>query len=122
MKLTNTEIYSIANGLGPIANNGVMKLPIKVNFFLQKNMKLLAAAAQEIEEARLEVAKKYSTSNGEEGYYIPPENMTLAQQDINTLFSIEQELDIKTVKIDDFGAVEFTPAQMQIIMFMINEE
>jgi hypothetical protein len=43
------------------------------------------------------------------------------QKELNDLFSIEQELDIKTFHIDDLGSVEFTPAQMQTIMFMIED-
>ena len=31
----------------------------------------------------------------------------------------EQELNIQTVDIEAFGDVEFTPAQMQTLMFMI---
>ena len=51
--------------------------------------------------------------------WIPQENLTTAQFELNDLFSLEQEIDIKILNIDDFGNVEFTADQMQLLMFMI---
>lgn len=122
MKLTNYEIYNITASYNEVFQDFNQYLPVKVNFYLQKNINALAAAAQEIEQARLEVAKQYGVlvEDGS-GYSIPEDRIPQANKELNDLFSIEQELDIKTFSIEDFGSVELTPAQMQVIMFMIDE-
>ena len=123
MKLTNYEIYNIVTAYKEVFQDFNQYLPVKVNFYLQKNMSVLAAAAQEIEQARLEVAKQYGIlAEDGSGYSIPEDHIPQANQELNDLFSIEQELEIKTFSIEDFGSVKLTPVQMQVIMFMIDEE
>ena len=122
MKLTNYEIYNIAMAYKEVFQDFNQYLPVKVNFYLQKNINALAAAAQEIEQARLEVAKQYGVlAEDGSGYSIPEDRIPQANQELNDLFSIEQELEIKTFSIENFGSVELTPAQMQVIMFIIDE-
>ena len=122
MKITNFEIYNITNAYNQAFSDFQSYIPAKVNFYIQKNMNALAAAAQAVEEARLGIAKHYGTpdENGS-AYKIPEDQLPQATKELNELFSIEQELDIKTFSIEDLGSIEFTPAQMQAIMFMIED-
>ena len=121
MTLTNNKIYEYAQNLGVFANCEI-KLPVKVNFFLQKNIRTIAAAAQEIDSARLNIGKSLGTLNPETGaYMIPPEKMGEANQELLDLFSIEQDLPITMLKLDNFADVELTYQQMSAIMFMIEE-
>lgn len=122
MKLTNEQIYNLTNSYTTEFSDFKSYIPAKVNFAIQKNMQVLAAAAQGIEETRMEVAKHYGVmSENGQGYEIPEDARPQVQQELNDLFSIEQELEIKTFSIDALGDVEFTPAQMQVIMFMIED-
>ena len=122
MKILNSTIYQLANALTSVFDNSDIYIPVKANFFIQKNTGVIAAAAQEIERSRLEVAKKYGVLD-EDGqkYTIPQENMQFVTQELNDLFSIEQDLDIKTFSIEALGDAELTTAQMQAIMIMIEE-
>ena len=122
MKLTNVQIYNYANAYGEAFADFNAYLPVKANFILQKNVSALAAAAEEIEKARMGIAQHYGVLN-EEGtrYDIPQDKMIDVNKELQELFEIEQDLDIKTLSIEAFGNVEFTPAQMQAIMFMIEE-
>ena len=119
--LTNNTIYSLAQAAQEFADFKSY-IPAKANFVIQKNFSTLAAAVKEIEKARMEVAQHYGTAseNGMQ-YEIPKENMEIVNKELNELFSIEQELDIRMIAIDDLGNAEFTPAQMQAIMFMIED-
>ena len=122
MKLTNEQIYNLTNSYTQEFVDFKSYIPAKVNFAIQKNMQILAAAAQGIEKTRMEVAKHYGVmSENGQGYEIPEDARPQVQQELNDLFSIEQELEIKTFSIDALGDVEFTPAQMQTIMFMIED-
>lgn len=122
MKLTNEQIYNLTNSYRQEFSEFKSYIPAKVNFAIQKNMQVLAAAAQGIEETRMKVAKHYGVmSEDGQGYQIPEDARPQVQQELNDLFSIEQELEIKTFSIDALGDVEFTPTQMQTIMFMIED-
>lgn len=122
MKFNNQQIYQIANNTISNLDNLNIYIPAKANFFLQKNLQTFTAAAQEIEKSRLEIAKHYGVLDEErQQYKIPEDKLEEASKELEDLFSIEQELDIKTFSIEALGNAEFTPAQMQAMMFMIED-
>ena len=57
MTLKNSEIYNYANALAGEFAQQEVKLPLKVNFYLQKNLKELVALAQDIEQQRVAIAR-----------------------------------------------------------------
>ena len=120
MKLTNQQIYEAAFRTATFSIEG--KLPVKINFFLQKNLQVIAAASKEIEEARIKVAQDFGNLS-EDGtqYIVPPDRMIDAQKELNDLFNLEQDLNIHMFKIDDFDGIELTYEQLSAIMFMIEE-
>lgn len=124
MTLTNNEIYGYASALltefGPDCE---IKFPIKINFFLQKNIKLMSDLAQDIDASRLAIAQQYGTLN-EDGvaYSIPDEKIEDAARELNDLFSLTQEVAVRKFNIDDFNDIELTAKQMNALMFMINDE
>ncbi len=123
MTLTNNEIYDYSNNLSMNFSDENQKFPIKVNFYLQKNIKELFTLAQEIEEKRIEIAKKYGTldASGQQ-YTVPEDKVEQASKELKDLFDILQDVKIYKVKLEDFGDVELTAAQMQALLFMIDEE
>lgn len=120
MKLTNQEIYNYATNL--VAFNTDIKMPVRINFFLQKNIQTIIVAAQEIDANKITIAQQFGELN-EEGtaYNIPADRMPAANQEINDLFSLEQDLNIHIFKLDDFDGIELTMEQLSSIMFMIEE-
>ena len=122
MKMTNNEIYTTANQLVAAFNDDTQRLPIKINFYLQKNKKTLVALAQDIEAARMEIARSYGTlSEAQDQYTIPPENMEKAQKELNDLFDLEQEVPIGKISIDKIDEdLVLSAGQMDALMFMID--
>ena len=121
MKITNNKIYKIALDFDNLKNINTY-IPAKANFFLQKNIEKISAAAEDIEKSRLNIAKHYGVFDEQRQQYdIPEEKIEEASKELNDLFSIEQDLDIKTFSIESFGNAEFTPAQMQAMLFMIED-
>lgn len=122
MKLTNLQIYNYAsNLLEEFGSSAELKLPVKVNFYLQKNLLTLKNLATEIEESRLNIIKEYGQIN-EDGtsYFIPNENIEKAQQELNDLFALEQEVQIYMIKLDSFNDdILLSMSQMESLMFMI---
>ena len=123
MKLTNKEIYNYAQKLTTAFSDNQQRLPVKLNFSIQKNKKVLLELAQDIETSRIEIAAAYGTLNSETNQYlIAPENIAMAQQELSDLFNIEQEVNICMIKADDLSNdIELSMAQMEAIMFMIEE-
>ena len=122
MKFNNEQIYQLNILITNNLNELNIYLPAKVNFFMQKNIKLIAAAASEIEEARLRIAQHYGELDENTNMFSFSENnIDIVNKELQELLSIEQDLDIKTFSIDLIEELKFTPAQMQAIMFMIED-
>lgn len=124
-KFSNAEIYGHSTSLIKLfGNDNQNYFSAKINFIIQKNKNTLLDKAIEIEQARLEIIQKYGHLNEEDSnqFVIPPERVEIVNQELADLLSIEQELNILTIKIDDLDKVKFTPAQMEVLMFMIEEE
>ncbi len=123
MKMTNNIIYTHAtNLLNEFGGSADLKLPIKVNFYLQKNMRTLRDLATEIEESRLAIVQKYGTptEGGNGAYSIPADKVADAQNELNDLFALEQEVQIYTVNVDTLSDdLVLTMSQMDALMFMI---
>lgn len=121
--MTNSEIYGVANAIAKAFDDSAQRLPVKVNFYVQKNKATLTALAQEIEKSRIEILQKYGTLNEETNQF--EFNNEKAQEvitELNELFALEQDVNIYTVDIDSFGdSVTLTTEQMEALMFMINE-
>ena len=120
MKLTNQKIYDTAIALSSFSIDG--KIPVRINFFLQKNIQILATAAEEIEEARLKIAQDFGELNEDRTQFVvPPEKLLEARKELNDLFNLEQDLNIHVFKLDDFDGINLTYQQLSSIMFMIKE-
>ena len=121
MKMTNNEIYSHANQLLEVFQDTTQKLPIKINFYLQKNKSTLVSLAQEIEKTRMEIAQSYGELDNEtNSFVIPPEKMIEASKELNDLFNLEQDVNIYMININSLSDdYDMTTAQMEAIMFMI---
>ena len=123
MKMTNLEIYSIAQAYNKAFEEFNEYLPVKVNFFMQKNKNALMTAAQDIDNARMEIIQRYGSLNETgEAYIVPPESMDAANKELSDLFSIEQNITVNKIDLSAFDNIKLTTDQVQAIMFMIDEE
>jgi hypothetical protein len=122
MKCTNQEIYNYALALNEAFADNTQRLPMKVNFYLQKNKKTLTELAQDIEISRVEIVQNYGQLN-EDGsqYIISKENIQDAQKELNDLFNLEQEVCIYKINAENLpDDISLTTGQMEAIMFMID--
>ena len=71
---------------------------------------------------RLNIARNYGTVQDNNDFIINPENIQRANKELSELSEIEQEINILFLTFKDIEEIEFTPAQMGAILFMINEE
>lgn len=123
MKLINNQIYTYAIQLNEAFNDVSQRLPMKINFYLQKNKATLTNLAQDIESSRMDIIKDYGVPvEGEsDKYSIPAEKVQEAQQELMDLLNLEQEVNIYMISADSLtDDISLTTAQMEAIMFMID--
>lgn len=121
MKIVNNTIYTLAQQFYDL-NISDIKIPVRIGFFLQKNIRIITDAAAEIEQTKMSIAAQYGKLNeSQNGYDIPSENVEIANHELNDLFNLEQDLPIHIFKLSDFDGIELTYQQMSAIMFMIEE-
>lgn len=120
--MSNIDIYNTASMLLE-AFKDEMSLPVKVNFYLQKNMNGIVEMAKEIDKTRMEIIEKYGELDEESGNYTFKEDVIdTVNKELADLFSLEQDVKINQIELDWFGSVELSSAQMAAIMYMIKEE
>lgn len=122
-KMTNAEIYGLSKALNLAFNNEGKYLPARVNFYIQKNKNLLSQLNESIETTREHIITHYGTPN-EEGtsYNIAPENINEVNKELQDLLNVEQEVSVSMIRLSDLDGLDFTPKQMQALLFMIEED
>jgi len=121
--LTNNEIYAIAIQL--LENHITdlnLSLPVKVNFYLQKNIDVIVDMAKDIEMTRNKIFQQYGTPTEDGNYTFEDDNLEKANQELVDLFELQQEVPIYQISIDSFDGIELTSNQVKAISFMIKEE
>jgi hypothetical protein len=126
--LKNGEIFDMATNLIEAfqkdTESGEKTYPIKVLFYLRKNMKTLTELAQDIEKARVEIIQRYGTpseENPEQYQFETQEKIDAANKEFEELFGLEQEVTIYTIPLEAFNDMELTEKQMDAVMEMIEE-
>lgn len=123
MKLTNQTIYEKATEIQVAFSNETKYIPVRLNFAIQKNLATLTTLQEEIEQARLRIAATYGILDEENmRYIIEEDNKDKVNQELNDLFTMEQEVNIKTCTLAQMEDIDLTLEQMQAIMFMIEED
>lgn len=121
MKIKNNYIYQYYQDLAKAFLEETRYFPVKVNFIIQKNLKILYQVAQEIEDMRLNIIHQYGEIYDNNEYHIFSENVEIANKELNDLANIEQDINILFLTLEDIENIELTPAQMGAILFMIKE-
>ena len=120
--MTNLEIYAYANALMD-AFKEELTLPVKVNFYLQKNMTRMIEAGKEIEKARMDIIQKYGTPTEDgQSIEVAADMVEVVNKELEDLFALEQEIKVNEIALDAFDGVELTSAQVAAIAFMIKDE
>ncbi len=128
IKLTNERIVNTINVLGELNN---AKLPVKVAYAITKNINKINSELKPYNEEKAKLMDKYCEKD-EEGKLnanehgevkIKEEHMEDWNRDIEELLSIENEIDIHMIQLDDLLNSDYniSPAELAAIEFMIND-
>ena len=123
MILKNSEIVGFAQRFDKAFENETQYFPAKVNFYIHKNIKTLLGLLETIENTRKDILKRYGIHNKDtDEITFTEESKDLANQELLILFNLEQEVPISMIKLSDLEGLHFTPDQMQVLLFMIEED
>lgn len=118
--MLNLDIYNIAVMLTDAFKQEV-NLPVKINFYLQKNITTILTAAKDIDKTRNEIIKKYCVLDDANQYIVSKDDIDNVNQDLETLLALTQDIIVYPLYLEDFGEITLSTSQMAAIMFMIEE-
>lgn len=121
-EMTNAEIYGLAKALSSAFNMDERYLPARVNFFISKNKNTISQLADIIEDSRLDIIKHYGTITPDGNVIVPEEQIQKANAELVDLLNLSHEIEISMLPLSTLNDLEFTPAQMQALLFMIEED
>lgn len=120
--LTNLEIYTTAQVLMENITTDI-NLPVKVGFYIQKNMKKMTELAQEIEKSRMEIFDKYGEKDEENNQYKFDKSVQeQVQKELNDLFDLTQDVKTNMLELDWFDDIDLTANQIAAISYMIADD
>ena len=119
--LTNNEIYSYALALVNNFSENDIYMPAAVAYSIQKNKTTIIGLGEEIEKSRLSIIQHYELDKIQDGDEIDSTVIKKANVELMDLLNIEQEVKIYTFDINALNDIKFTAAQMQALMFMIED-
>ena len=129
MKLTlsNERIVNTINTLGELSN---AKLPVKVAYAITKNINKINVELEAYNKEKAKLINKYGEKdekgklNVNENGIIPLKEEHIEDyKDIKELLSIENEIDIHMIQLDDLLNSDYniSPSELMTIDFMIND-
>lgn len=120
--LTNLEIYTTAQALMENITTDI-NLPVKVGFYIQKNMKKMTELAQEIEKSRMEIFDKYGEKDEENNQYKFDKSVQeQVQKELNDLFDLTQDVKTNMLELDWFDDIDLNANQIAAISYMIADD
>lgn len=124
MKIKNSKILQYATLLNEnfFNNDNSTYISARVNFFINKNKALLVNACDFIEEQRLSIIQHYGNYDESGNFIVPQDKINLANQELEDLLNIEQDISLYYIFLSDLEKYDFTPKQMEALFFMIAED
>lgn len=128
MKLSNEKILNTINVLGNLNNT---QLPVKLAYAISKNINKIDIELKTYNDEKVKLINKYAEKD-KEGKVISDEHGHIIieekhkedwNNDILELLSIENEIDIHKIQLDDLLNANYniSPAELSMIDFMIVE-
>ena len=128
LNLSNERIVNTINVLGELNN---AKLPVKVAYAITKNINKINTELKAYNEEKAKLIDKYGEKDKEGKLKVDKKgNIPLKKEhiedynrDIKELLSIENEIDIHMINLDDLlnSNYNISPAELSVIDFMIND-
>lgn len=121
MIITNNDIYNNYIYYYEAFQDTNIYFPVKVGFYLHKNMEKIEKAAEAIDAARRRIMRQYGILQDDGTYEIEDGVVDIVNKELQDLSEIEQDIDIIPISIKEFDKIELNAKQLNSIMFMLIE-
>lgn len=116
---TSNELFEIAENIynNPFRNE--IYIPVKYNFYIQKNIEVILKEYDRIQKHRKNIIEHYGESQADGNFIIPKDKINDTNKELEELSNLEHELDLTILSINDIENLELTTGELKSIMFMI---
>ena len=118
MKLKLREAFF---GYVALQRIGAEKMPIKLAYTLQRNMRMLEADARGYETKRVELIKGYNAKNEKDEFYVPERNVPAFQKKMDQLGEVEVEVGVQAIPTEDV-TFNIAPNDLSLLAWMFTDE
>lgn len=122
LKLKNSQIYKIMQGLNNYPLNDNQYIPVTYNFYIQKNIETIREAYSRIEKNRVNIISAFGVQINEDTLQVPPEHRETVNKELSALSEIEQEIQIYIFPIGTLKDLKLTTGELKSLMFMIEDD
>lgn len=120
--MTNQEVYTIAGQLKGLLSDYTQHIPAKANYYLQQNTAKFIDAAIALEKERFRIVANYGELDENNNPIVPAEFIDKANQELQELLELESDIEYKKIPLSWLDGLTFTTKQMQVLLFMIEED
>jgi hypothetical protein len=116
------KLAQVVSGYSALQRIGAEKLPIKVAYTIQRNLRMLEQEAKHFDEQRIELAKKYGTLTAAgDQYTFTGDQQKEFSKELTELLDVIVGLDLRTIALDDFTAVIAPMDLVQVDWMFVDE-
>jgi hypothetical protein len=116
---TSNELFEIAENIHNNPFRNEIYIPVKYNFYIQKNIEVILKEYDRIQKHRKNIIEHYGESQADGNFIIPKDKIADANKELEELSNLEHNIDITMLSIDNFENLELTTGELKSIMFMI---
>lgn len=100
----------------PLQKIAKKELPIKTSWKISKFLNKINNELSSIENERIKLVNKYGKiDDNTKEIKVPQENENLFKKEFLDFLSVNVNIDCETIKIEDLGDIELTPADLLIL-------
>ena len=116
---TSNELFDIAENIynNPFRNDTY--IPVKYNFYIQKNIEVILKEYDRIQKHRKDIISHYGESQEDGNFVIPKDKIADANKELEELSNLEHNVEITMLSVNDLENLELTTGELKSILFMI---
>ena len=118
--MKNKEIYFLYEALNELSEDKEIKFDIQLSYKLAYNKKILGPIYDAISEIKINLFNKYGIRT-EEGWRIPPENVTEFESEWRELMDVDETVSLKVIKLQEIPNTKININLMGKLLPIIQE-
>jgi hypothetical protein len=115
------KISQVAEGFQVLSRIGNEKMPIKLAFTIQRNIRLMLPEFTDWEKKRTELIKeKYGIEDDKGNYTVPSDKIPEFTDEMVALGNVEIELDLHKISMTEFP-LEISPIDLMVLEWLFED-